>query len=233
MLLTEDPQLGNIGTPLGTVTFVQIIGVCQDELRAAQQWNGPGVIDLLKSVNAASGPWLVTDMRRGESIFDLDPELREAVDDGIAAEGSNLSGASARISWSEDTSDFFGDEKKSKEAVALKKLENDQQVHVTIEDMEDNRTTLSPTLSQRNLSRSSRMSTNQENVDRGSRMSTHAVELPTVPTCDPAELITTKFPPSVHITINHEAGNILPLALRLVILGSCDFSFLIVRCQSI
>lgn len=211
ILLTEDPQLGNIGTRLGTVTFVQIIGVCQEELRAAQQWNGPGLIDLIKSVPAAGGVWLITDMRRGESIFDLDPGLREAVEDGIAAEGSNLSGASAKISWSEDPArqsheGAIGgevDESKSEKEVVEK------EVHVTIEDSkEENRTALSPTLSQ-SLSRMSI----QDNVESGSRMSTRGVT-EDVACSDPTELIQTKFPQSVNLTINHEAGNILPLALR-------------------
>lgn len=39
-------------------------------------------------------------MRRGESIFDLDPSLSEEVENGIEKEGSNLSGVSAKISWS-------------------------------------------------------------------------------------------------------------------------------------
>ena len=26
----------------------QIVGICLEELRAAQQWNGPGILDLLK-----------------------------------------------------------------------------------------------------------------------------------------------------------------------------------------
>lgn len=30
------------------VSVLQIVGVCAEELKAAQHWNGPGVIDLLK-----------------------------------------------------------------------------------------------------------------------------------------------------------------------------------------
>lgn len=207
ILLTEDPMLGNIGTPLGTVTFVQIIGVCQEELRAAQQWNGPGLIDLMRTVPAAGGVWLVTDMRRGESIFDLDPDLRNAVEDGIAAEGSNLSGASAKITWSEGPLRVDHQSAVGGEVDGLKV--NTKDVNVTIEDDEEKRSNLSPTLGQ-SLSRASRMSTNQENGERVSRMSTREV----IADSEPAELIRTKFPSSVNITINHEAGNILPLALR-------------------
>lgn len=40
-------------------------------------------------------------MRRGESIFELDPNAHEEVERGFEVEGSNLSGVSARCSWAE------------------------------------------------------------------------------------------------------------------------------------
>lgn len=47
MLMANDGQLGTTQTPFGSVNFVQIVGVCAEELRAAQQWNGLGVLDIL------------------------------------------------------------------------------------------------------------------------------------------------------------------------------------------
>lgn len=44
---------------------------------------------------------MVTDMRRGESIYELEPSVAEEVENGIEKEGSNLSGVSARIAWAE------------------------------------------------------------------------------------------------------------------------------------
>ena len=38
-------------------------------------------------------------MRRGETIFEVNPHLLEEVERGIASEGSNLSGVSARCTW--------------------------------------------------------------------------------------------------------------------------------------
>ena len=49
----------------------------------------------------SGGPWLVTNMRRGESIYDLDPAVAEEIENGIENEGSNLSGVSAKLSWCE------------------------------------------------------------------------------------------------------------------------------------
>ncbi|XP_063228619.1 suppressor of fused homolog [Bacillus rossius redtenbacheri] len=99
MLMAEDPQLGAAGTPFGTVHFVQIVGVCTEELRAAQHWNGSGVLEILRRLPDAGGPWLITDLRRGESMLEADPAAREEVVRGIETEGSNLSGVSGRCSW--------------------------------------------------------------------------------------------------------------------------------------
>uniref|UniRef100_U3I4G1 SUFU negative regulator of hedgehog signaling n=1 Tax=Anas platyrhynchos platyrhynchos TaxID=8840 RepID=U3I4G1_ANAPP len=79
--------------------FFQIVGVCTEELHAAQQWNGQGILELLRTVPVAGGPWLITDMRRGETIFEIDPHLQERVDKGIETDGSNLSGVSAKCAW--------------------------------------------------------------------------------------------------------------------------------------
>ncbi|XP_071448068.1 suppressor of fused homolog [Hetaerina americana] len=106
MLMAEDPQLNTpLETSFGCVKFVQIVGVCAEELKAAQRWNGPGVIEILRRLPGAGGPWLVTDMRRGETMFEIDISALEEVENGIETDGSNLSGVSARwCAWTEDTS---------------------------------------------------------------------------------------------------------------------------------
>ena len=52
----------------------------------------------------AGGTWLVTDMRRGETIFEITPKLQEQIDLGVSTDGSNLSGVSAKCMW-HDTDD--------------------------------------------------------------------------------------------------------------------------------
>lgn len=52
-------------------------------------------------VYSAGGPWLITDMRRGETIFEISPQFQDHVDTGIETEGSNLSGVNSRCSWEE------------------------------------------------------------------------------------------------------------------------------------
>lgn len=50
MLMTIDPQLNSIQTPFGSVNFVQIVGICADELKAAQQWNGAGILEMISRI---------------------------------------------------------------------------------------------------------------------------------------------------------------------------------------
>lgn len=47
MLMTTDLQLKTAHTPFGTVDFIQIVGICTEELKAAQQWNGAGILDMI------------------------------------------------------------------------------------------------------------------------------------------------------------------------------------------
>lgn len=205
MLMTEDSQLGIAPTPFGSVTFIQIVGVCLEELQSAQQWNGLGIIDLMKSVSAAGGDYLVTDMRRGETIFEIDPELREAVDDGIATQGSNLSGVSARCSYSRYEEAAKSDQEDSNSAAGSEEAET-KVTKAREKCPASNQLGDGP----RGDSRISRHSSMSVSHDRHSRMS-FASE---TGASEPAELLQPKFLDSLHLTFNYEAGNLLPLALR-------------------
>lgn len=99
MLMTIDPKLNTVLTPLGKVTFIQIVGVTNDELKASQQWNVNGMIELMKKMADTGGELLVTDMRRQYSIFELNKTIRRTVEQGINQEGSNLSCVSAKCSF--------------------------------------------------------------------------------------------------------------------------------------
>lgn len=35
---------------LKRLCFIKVVGICSEELQAAQHWNGPAVLDLLRSV---------------------------------------------------------------------------------------------------------------------------------------------------------------------------------------
>lgn len=56
---------------------------------------------ILCNCYSTGGSWLITNMRRGESMFDVDPSVHDEITEGIKTEGSNLCGISAHCSWEE------------------------------------------------------------------------------------------------------------------------------------
>ncbi|XP_021350519.1 suppressor of fused homolog [Mizuhopecten yessoensis] len=100
MLITSDPQIPDLDTPYGFLQFRQIVGVKDDELKAAQKWKGAGVLELMCTVKEI-GPHFITDMSRTRSIFEMDSNLLHRVTAGIEQDGSNLGHVTAVCSWSE------------------------------------------------------------------------------------------------------------------------------------
>ncbi|XP_050728038.1 suppressor of fused homolog isoform X2 [Eriocheir sinensis] len=204
MLMAEDPQLGSVSTPNGNVQFVQIVGVTTEELRAAQHWNGVGVLDIMKRMPSAGGPWLVTDMRRGESIYELEPSVAEEVENGIENEGSNLSGVSSRIIWAETE---LGSTMTPLSAYSPKtqtEQESELLPRITHVESEQIKTTLQKGLMQGGgkSCMAQNKETSEVNVEGN------------VATSDSAELFVTRRLESLHLSINLESGALLPLALR-------------------
>lgn len=48
---------------------------------------------------STGGSWLITNMHRDKSIFEIDPSVHDEIAEGIKTEGSNLCGISACCSW--------------------------------------------------------------------------------------------------------------------------------------
>ncbi|KAF5301003.1 hypothetical protein FQR65_LT08986 [Abscondita terminalis] len=194
MLMTTDAQLKTTQTPFGAVDFVQIVGVCADELRAAQQWNGDGVLKMLSQLPLTGGAWLITDMRRGESMFDIDPTAHEEVENGFELEGSNLSGVSARCSWAEQEC-------------------SNQDVTLSLSNT--NFETLSrlgyPELIKPSLN-SNLQSTNMDHDPGNYNKSIDFRDKASI--LESAELVHIKKLESLHLVFNLEAGSLLPLAIR-------------------
>ncbi|KAF5295325.1 hypothetical protein FQA39_LY13190 [Lamprigera yunnana] len=193
MLMASDPQLKATQTPFGTMDFVQIVGVCADELRAAQQWNGDGVLKMLSQLSLTGGPWLITDMRRGESIFDIDPSAREEVEKGFELEGSNLSGVSARCSWTEQDC--------SKQDVTLSICNTNLESLSRLSYSEIIKPTFNPNLQSTNIEQDSVNYKSHDFNDKSTIL-------------ESTELMHTKKLDSLHLVFNLEAGSLLPLAIR-------------------
>ncbi|PIK55464.1 suppressor of fused-like protein [Apostichopus japonicus] len=203
MLMCEDPQLQTIQTPHGFVNFMQIVGVCSEELQAAQRWNGPGVLELLRSIPVAGGSWLITDMRRGESIFDINPQLQDEVENGIDNEGSNLSGVSAKCSWEEI--DDMG-EPSEPSSPRITKFESEQIKNALMMGLASEKTPL-PSISRKDSDKSSSLDEELEH-----RRSSFQSEVESQSNF--LELGTPRVINAVKLNINLEAGSLLPLALR-------------------
>jgi hypothetical protein len=78
-----DPELGEISTPHGTVQFLQIVGLTEDEYEAARQWSPKAVLELF----ATRLPLLLTDIDRGSLL--TDPEIAAAAQAGAERYGSS------------------------------------------------------------------------------------------------------------------------------------------------
>uniref|UniRef100_A0A8B9EWR0 Suppressor of fused homolog n=1 Tax=Amazona collaria TaxID=241587 RepID=A0A8B9EWR0_9PSIT len=221
MLLTEDPQMQPVQTPFGVVTFLQIVGVCTEELHAAQQWNGQGILELLRTVPVAGGPWLITDMRRGETIFEIDPHLQERVDKGIETDGSNLSGVSAKCAWDDLSRPPEDDEDSRSICIGTQPRrlsgKDTEQIRETLRrGLEINsKPVLPPINSQRQ---------NGLNHDRAPSRK-DSLESESSAAIIPHELIRTRQLESVHLKFNQESGALIPLCLRGRLLHGRHFTY--------
>ncbi|XP_069756259.1 suppressor of fused homolog isoform X1 [Narcine bancroftii] len=239
MLLTEDPQLQPVRTPFGTVAFLQIVGVCTEELQAAQQWNGQGILELLRTVQVAGGSWLITDMRRGETIFESDPHLQERVDKGIASDGSNLSGVSAKCAWV-DLSRPPEDEEDSRSIYLemqprrLSDKDTEQIREVLRRGLELNTKPILPPISSQKPQQQNGMNHDRAQLGQSvghfqskqtERARKDSLESESSAATVPHELIRTRQLESVHLKFNQESGTLIPLSLRGRLLHGRHFTY--------
>lgn len=110
MLIAPDPQLPRAQTPFGCVDFCQIVGVTGAELEQASRWNGNGVCQLLRKAAGTGGDWLITDMQRSHSVFELFPDTLVQLEHDLEVEGSDLAGVNAEFAVQElRAADFAAD----------------------------------------------------------------------------------------------------------------------------
>lgn len=62
-----------------------------------QRWTGAQVAEILQQQGSTGGGLLVTDLRREQSIFELDPGLANYINERMRSEGSNLSGVTTQF----------------------------------------------------------------------------------------------------------------------------------------
>lgn len=143
---------------------------------------------------SAGGAWLITDMRRGESMFELDPSAQEEVERGFELEGSNLSGVSARCSWAEQ------DSTKLDLSVLINKINVE-----SLSRVEGLHEQVKPPIS------ASLQSTNEHEFNANYRIDDVRDRMSIL---ESTELLHVKKLEALHLIFNLEAGSLLPLAIR-------------------
>ncbi|XP_058823862.1 suppressor of fused homolog isoform X2 [Topomyia yanbarensis] len=101
MLIAEDPQMSRTETPFGWVDFLQIVGVTSEELEQASRWNGTGILNLLQKDLTTGGAWMITNMARSKSVFELFPDTLRQLEIDLEREGSDLAGVNADFTFKE------------------------------------------------------------------------------------------------------------------------------------
>lgn len=137
-------------------------------------------------------------MRRGESIFEIDPNAHEEVERGFELEGSNLSGVSARCSWNEE------DPTKVRYHHRKPIIDVENMPRITEEESQQIKTTLQKGLQSAS---SEQDRTNGSNFKMDELKDGSGV-------LESTELLHIKKMEGVHLVFNLEAGSILPLAIR-------------------
>lgn len=108
VLFTFDPQLSIAEiSSFGSIRFIQMVGVCEEELTAAQDWEVRGVLDMMRTSQETGGQFLVTDMRRGLTVFQLNPQFHEIVRRRIEITGSNMVQSCASHKTSSREQDWY------------------------------------------------------------------------------------------------------------------------------
>lgn len=72
-----------------------------EELNQASWWKGTGVLNLLSKDPQTGGEWLITDMARSQSVFELFPKTLNELKQNLEEEGSDLAGINAEFAFKE------------------------------------------------------------------------------------------------------------------------------------
>lgn len=90
-LFTHDPTLGTIDSRFGTVSFLQVVGVTDDELEAVKDWRCEGFLEVLSRQDRL----LISDAKRDSHL--LDPQFRAICREGTRQEGSSHGSSFASV----------------------------------------------------------------------------------------------------------------------------------------
>lgn len=220
LLMTLDPQLQETETSLGKVKFIQLVGVCDEELQAAREWQTCGVLNMMRQRPDTGGRYLVTDMTRVASIFQIDPEFKEMVENGIRENGSGMIAFSCNHRYRGEKPDWLK-EKLNDDLDELRS--DDDQNMVPVKHI--------AAVERGNFLTMSRDDSIQKQQDinylydrNPSRMSCGSIlDLADI------ELADTRYPLSMYLLLPFEAFKILPIVLKGVLAHKRHFSYMSCR----
>lgn len=106
LVMTLDPQLTVLKPDRGKIEFIQLVGVCEEELQAAREWEVDGILNIMKRYQDTGGEYLVTDMTRSQSIFEIDHKNHLQVTEGSAS-GSDITSITARHMYCSHLPEWF------------------------------------------------------------------------------------------------------------------------------
>ncbi|KOY81511.1 suppressor of fused domain protein [Lysinibacillus macroides] len=102
LAFTDDPELAKMHTPNGKVTFIQMVGITEDELEAMQAWQTLGVLQ----AGIEQLPSYVTDLARASLL--QNPVVVKAVERGIEDDGSSTGFLFVdQLAWQEGKTGWF------------------------------------------------------------------------------------------------------------------------------
>jgi hypothetical protein len=83
ILFAKDPELGAIESPFGKASFLEVVGITDDEYKLIQEWSTSGLVEILRK----KLPFLITDLGRSSVL--TDPEIAREAHHRVEAEGSS------------------------------------------------------------------------------------------------------------------------------------------------
>lgn len=89
---TLDAQLKRCELNSGSVKFIQLVGVDDEELMIARRWSASGLMKFMSEIIETGGCYLVTDINRDQSILKLwrKSGLESVIESKIESEGSDV-----------------------------------------------------------------------------------------------------------------------------------------------
>lgn len=96
LLTRKDEKYSTYNSPNGTIDFVQIVPVTQEEFDAAHNWKATEIINLMEEIDPNL---MITDVSRDESIFELAPEIEILVKEETNSKGSDVGSYSVYCAW--------------------------------------------------------------------------------------------------------------------------------------